>query len=93
MTPPFYSTAPLKMNHFEGSGEVTTVTKNTAHRRARQMLMTVGGPDAAEAGANSAGKRGWRPALPRFGDRGPLDSPHYESVILTDGVCDLVFAQ
>lgn len=44
------------MNHFEGSDEVTTVTKNTAHRRLWQTFMTVGGPDAAEAGANSAGK-------------------------------------
>ena len=81
------------MNHFEGSDEVTTVTKNTAHRRLWQIFMTVGGPDAAEAGANSAGKQGWRPALPRFGDRGPLNSLYYKSVILTDGVCDLVFAQ
>ena len=75
MTPPFYSTGPSKLNHFEGSGEVTTVTKNTAHRRVWQIFMTVGGPDAAEARANSAGKR-VAVGTVRFGHRCPLLHRH-----------------
>ena len=57
------------MNHFEGSGEVTTVTKNTAHQRVWQIFMTVGGPDAAEAGADSAGKRVAVGTAPILGSR------------------------
>ena len=70
MTPPFYSTGPTKLNHFEGSGEVTTVTKNTAHRRVWQIFMTVKPtgkrprePDFHSVGGMATGERLRRTSL------------------------------